>query len=292
MWYSFSRDIEEGILRIVVSSSSLEEIKIIYGCNKTRVNLTKNFLSVNVECFFKKVEIHTDDDKQDVNVSVEYENNSDCDFSIAITPNKCEESDHAKVCEESSSAEMCEESASAIGCEEPTVAKMSESEEKSHTPSMAAMLQSNIRTDIPPERLLHHPKIVPKIGPKTDPVDHIFLTYDQIVNLICEAIKNANELMEKDRTCWNVNILDIITTKLNGHVLKFNPSNLTNFDTTIMYWKKFSMNPPILDTKINKLMFENTNILVVLNQYDKTKIRSVLYGYGLKEKENSSLIFE
>jgi hypothetical protein len=169
----------------------------------------------------------------------------------------------------------------------PAVSKVSEV----HTPSMAAMLHTDIRTDSPPKRLLDIPKTGPKIGPKAGPVDKISLAYEKIVNLICEAIKNANELME-NQSIYHVNILGIITNDLDGRDLKFNPSNFTNSDATEVHWKKFSKKPPILDTKINRQMLENSNILVVYDQHDRKIIRSVLYGYGLEEKDNSFLIFE
>lgn len=296
MWYSFSRDMEKGILNIVVSDSSLKEIKIFYGSEKTHVKLTKNVLLVNVECFFKKVEVHTDDDKQDVNISVEYENNSNCDFSIAINPNESGKvSTSEKVCQESAFAKLSEEPTVVEVYEEPIVTK--------DTSSIAAILRTDIRTDSPPERPLHHPKTCSKTGSKTGSntgsktscVDNT-LTYDQIVNLIYEAISNANELignelMEDGNVRLNINILDFITTKLNGRVLKFNPLNLTNSVDTIEHWSKSSKKPPIFNSKINESMIKDMNILVVYDRINKKLIRSVLYGYDLKEKGNSSLIF-
>ena len=116
-------------------------------------------------------------------------------------------------------------------------------------------------------------------------------THKEDVELIVEALKKANDILENHDIDY-VDINQIIYEESNDKTIGFNPRNLTNSPETVKYWnnRKPSMKPPIMHEDVIGEMLEDSKILVVYDHENKTLIKKVLYGFGLEIKENSMFV--
>jgi hypothetical protein len=230
---------------------------------------------------------------------VEYENNSDCNFSIAITPNESEEPAfanaelseipavaNAKMCEEPAvaNAEMSEIPAVATKCEVPT------SENDDGKPlTLAAMLQSEEQPPLPVRNLplQNHRYTTRPTNRPTDSVAKKYLTHPEIIELIFRAIEKGNSMITESNNM--VDLVQIIWDKLDGVKIGFNPKMLS--DSNNFWYQKGFLKSPICSKKIgDKLRELGCQILIVHNFNNTEHIRKVFVGYNMEEHDNSHFV--